>query len=87
MASVRVSDRKSRQGDAAKVLDRRGWGDGSGLKSICCSGRGPKISFQHPHGGSQPNVTPVPGVTPFWTSWALHAHGARTYTQAKLSYT
>lgn len=35
-------------------------GRGSVVRSICCSCRGPKFDFQHPRGGSQPSVTPVP---------------------------
>jgi hypothetical protein len=33
--------------------------DGSAVKNIYCSCRGP--GSQHPHGGSQPFVSPVPG--------------------------
>ena len=31
------------------------------LKSTGCSSRGPEFNSQHPHGGSQPSVTPVQG--------------------------
>ena len=31
------------------------------VKSIGCSSRGPEFNSQHPHGGSQPSVTPVLG--------------------------
>jgi hypothetical protein len=39
---------------------RTGWGDGSAVKSACCSYTGPGFSSQHPYGGSQPSITPVP---------------------------
>ena len=38
-----------------------GWRDGSVIKNTGCSCRGPRFSSQHPHGGSQPSVTPAPG--------------------------
>lgn len=34
---------------------------GSAAKSIGHSSRGPSFDSQHPHGASQPSVTPVPG--------------------------
>ena len=33
-----------------------GWRDGSAVKSIDCSARGPEFNFQQPRGGSQPSV-------------------------------
>jgi hypothetical protein len=33
-----------------------GWRDGSVVKSIDCSSRGPEFNSQQPHGGSQPPV-------------------------------
>jgi hypothetical protein len=33
-----------------------GWRDGSMVKSIDCSSRGPEFNFQQPHGGSQLSV-------------------------------
>jgi hypothetical protein len=39
------------------------WRDGSEVKSTDCSFKGPGFASQHPHGGSQLSVTPVP--------WAL----------------
>jgi hypothetical protein len=36
--------------------DTRGWKDGSAVKSIDCSSRGPEFNSQQPHGGSQPSV-------------------------------
>jgi hypothetical protein len=33
-----------------------GWRDGSVVKSIDCSCRGPELNSQTPHGGSQPSV-------------------------------
>lgn len=42
----------------------------------------------HPHGSSQPSVTPVPGnESLFWSSRALHAHSAHINVKAKHSYT
>ena len=38
-----------------------GWRDGSVVKSTGCSCRGPGFASQHPHGGSELPVTPVPG--------------------------
>jgi hypothetical protein len=35
---------------------KRGWRDGSGVKSTDCSIRGPEFDSQQPHGGSQPSV-------------------------------
>ena len=35
---------------------RGGWRDGSAVKSIDCSSRGPEFNSQQPHGGSQPSV-------------------------------
>ena len=34
--------------------------DGSVVKSAYCSCRGPRLSSQHPHGGSQPSISTVP---------------------------
>ncbi|CAO2624518.1 hypothetical protein LEMLEM_LOCUS18409, partial [Lemmus lemmus] len=33
-----------------------GWRDGSAVKSIACSSKGPEFNSQQPHGGSQPSV-------------------------------
>jgi hypothetical protein len=33
---------------------KRGWRDGSEVKSTDCSSRGPEFNSQQPHGGSQP---------------------------------
>ena len=33
-----------------------GWRDGSEVKSIACSFKGPEFNSQQPHGGSQPSV-------------------------------
>jgi hypothetical protein len=35
---------------------RLGWREGSVVKSINCSSRGPEFNSQQPHGGSQPSV-------------------------------
>ena len=34
----------------------RSWRDGSVVKSIACSSKGPEFNSQQPHGGSQPSV-------------------------------
>ena len=36
------------------------WRVGSAVKSTGCSCRGPRFDSQHPHGGSQSSVIPVP---------------------------
>jgi hypothetical protein len=36
--------------------NRRGWRDGSVVKSTDCSSRGPEFNSQKPHGGSQPTI-------------------------------
>jgi hypothetical protein len=33
-----------------------GWSDGSEVKIIDCSSRGPEFNSQHPHGGSQSSI-------------------------------
>jgi hypothetical protein len=49
------------------------WRDGSARKSVCCSSRRPRFNSQHPHGGSQPSVTPVLGGEPttFGHGWYM----------------
>lgn len=42
-----------------KTFKTQGGINGSVVKNICSS-RGPRLSFQNPHGGSQPTITPVP---------------------------
>jgi hypothetical protein len=37
-------------------IQRRGWRDGSAVKSTDCSSKGPEFKSQQPHGGSQPSV-------------------------------
>lgn len=46
------------------------------LRGACCSCRGPEFSSQHPHAGSQPPVTPVPGGSDvlFWSMWHTYIH-------------
>jgi hypothetical protein len=44
-----------------------GWGDGSAVKSIDCSFRGPEFNSQQPHGGSQPSVMRFHAF--FWCLW------------------
>jgi hypothetical protein len=43
-------------GNERLIGQRRGWRDGSVVKSTGCSSRGPEFNFQQPHGGSQPSV-------------------------------
>lgn len=41
------------------------WEDDLAVKNIGCSSRGSRFNSQHPHGRSQPSLTPVPGgLTP-----------------------
>jgi hypothetical protein len=42
-------ERKKKEG-------KRGWRDGSVVKSTNCSSEGPEFQSQQPHGGSQPSV-------------------------------
>jgi len=44
---------------------RRGWRDGSAVKSIDCSCRGPEFSAQHPHRSLQLPIIPVPESNTF----------------------
>ncbi|CAO2640768.1 hypothetical protein LEMLEM_LOCUS25486 [Lemmus lemmus] len=44
----------------------RGWRDGSVVKRIACSSKGPEFNSQQPHGGSQPSV--MRSGTLFWPS-------------------
>lgn len=39
-----------------------GWRHGSAVITAFCSSRGNRFYSKHPHGGSQPSVTPVPGI-------------------------
>jgi hypothetical protein len=60
-----------------------GWRDGSAVKSICCSFKGPEFRTYHPHNGSQPSVTMVAGdLIP--TPGLRVTHGAHTYIQANI---
>lgn len=58
-------------------LKERPWGDGSALRSICCSYRGPGFSSQGPNGSSQTFATLVPRGPIF--SSDLCGHQARTW--------
>ena len=44
-----------------------GWRDGSVVKSIACSSRGPEFNSQQPHGDSQPSVMGSDAL--FWCVW------------------
>jgi hypothetical protein len=50
----------NKESNAIKKVDtgvgRGGWRDGSAVKSIDCSSRGPEFNSQQPHCGSQPSV-------------------------------
>ncbi|KAM7339728.1 hypothetical protein ACRRTK_000343 [Alexandromys fortis] len=48
----------------------QGWRDGSVVKSIACSSKGPEFNSQQPHGGSQPFV--IRSGALFWPS-GIHA--------------
>ena len=53
-------------------LEGRDSRDGSAVKSTGCFYRGYRCGSEHPHGGPQPSVTPVPGdVMP---SFDLYRH-------------
>jgi hypothetical protein len=45
---------------------RKGWRDGSGVKSTDCSSEGPEFKSQQPHGGSQPSIMRPDAL--FWVS-------------------
>ena len=47
-----------------------GWRDGSEIKSIACSPKGPEFNSQQPHGGSQPSVMRSGAL--FWPA-GIHA--------------
>jgi hypothetical protein len=62
--AVMVYSERSRPSKNAKwdpVLKTSGWDDGSEVKGTGHSSGGPWFHSQHPHGGSQPSVTSVPG--------------------------
>ena len=47
------------------------WRDGSAVKSVACSSKGPEFNSQQPHGGSQPSVMRS-GYEVFWSA-GIHA--------------
>lgn len=55
-----------------------GWKDGLALESTGCSFGGPGFNSQHPQGGSQPFITPVPGIQLLILA-SLHKHGTDIY--------
>jgi hypothetical protein len=57
---------------------RKGWRDGSVVKSTDCSSRDPEFDAQQPHGGSQP---PVMGSDAL--SWHTGVHADRTVIYIK----
>lgn len=50
------------------------WRHDSAGKSTCWSYRGPEFGSQHPQGGSQLSVTPIPGVFDAFIQANTHAH-------------
>lgn len=64
--------------------DSRGWKGGSEAKSSGCSPRGLGFKSQHPHGGSQLALTPVPGNHALFLSQQvpeIHADKTPTYIE------
>ena len=49
------------------------WRDGSAVKSIACSARGPEFNFQQPHGGSQASI-----MKSGMLFWRAGMHAGRT---------
>lgn len=67
----------------------QGWREGSAVKSTGHSCRRPGYNSQHPQGGSQSSVTPVPenSIPPFWTPWTPGTHAVNIHEmQAKHTY-
>jgi len=64
-----------------KTKKDRDWKDGSVVKSIGCSSRGPVFDSQHPHGSSHLSVTPV------LEDWHLHTdiHAVKTPMHVKIN--
>ena len=57
-----------------------GWRDDLVVKSTECSSRGPRFVSQHPQGGSQLSVTPVPsGPKPCSSLCGTHTCGTNTF--------
>lgn len=57
------------------------WRDGSMVKNACCSYRGARFSFKHPHGGSKPPITSILGdQCPFWPPQAPRTHMVHVHT-------
>lgn len=52
----------------------RSWRDSLAVQSTGCSSAGPRISSQHPPGGSQLSVTPVPGDPVLTSDLTVTAH-------------
>jgi hypothetical protein len=62
-----------------------GWREGSEVKSIGCSSRRPGFKSQHPRGGSQPSVTPLPGCL-FWPPQTLSTYMVHILTCKKATH-
>lgn len=70
------------------ILEFRLWSsmrDDSADKNTYCLCRGPEFSSEHPHGGLEPFVTPVPRdhMALLTSEGTRDVHGALTYIQAK----
>jgi hypothetical protein len=66
------------QGRATNISrrnERKGWRDGSVVKSTDCFSRGPQFKSQQPHGGSQPSVMGSDTSSGVWED----SYGVLTY--------
>jgi hypothetical protein len=52
----RMRKKRRKKREKMKKRRKRGWRDGSVVKSTNCSSIGPEFNSQQPHGGSQPSV-------------------------------
>jgi hypothetical protein len=81
----RVSSRTARATQRNPVSEKnknetpKGWRDGSVIKSIGCSSRGPEFNSQYPRGDSQLSVTQVPVDLTL-----LHRHEGKTPVYIKI---
>jgi hypothetical protein len=68
----------------------RGYRNGPVVENTGCFSKGPRFDSQHPHDGSEPSETPVPGALMLSSGLCghqPHMHGIQTHMQAKHSYT
>jgi hypothetical protein len=54
--TARATQRNPVSKNKIRKKEKRGWRDGSEVKSTHCSSRGPEFKSQQPRGGSQPPV-------------------------------